>query len=368
MSFPRNVNQKIIIQRNFFNIPFPTMQANYPIPMGSIFSLGLQNQNNSYVVGNQFMPQPFNIQNNWFNDFFRNIFAPFLNGNNSVDVSYMQGNELKNFQSINNPYLNFRQNSNNNKVSVKEATENAINVIKENFEELNLPEDAKKYLANIEFANEPFGTARAENGKIIVNANNNNVNSTDMVKVLIHESLHCVNNSPFSTIEEEFDCEKKAIQATAKLIEQGKIEDFQIYSSSMKNLGAKENEKLLDSKLETWLQSGGYDNRILDKDGNVNIEQYSIQKDDVIKINGKEYGKIGNYFLEGIQSSSICQLFSVNSDNKPTTTGIVVFDETEQSQDDRQRFLSKTDNPQKIEIVRDGKIICTGTIYNSRIF
>ncbi len=251
-----------------------------------------------------------------------------------------------------------------NAVPVQQAAQDAVKIILENFDSSGLPDEVKTYLAKIEFADEPFGAARADiqNGKIIVNTANGSANTTDMVKVLIHESLHCMNKSPFSSVEEEYNCEKQAIQTTAKLIDAGKLEDYKIYNHSMKELGA--NEKLLDSSLEGWLKSGGYNNRILDSKGNVNIEQYEIHSGDVIRINGKEYGKIGEHFLEGMQSSSICQMFSVSSQNKPNTSGIVVFDNTTHTQQEEQRFLQQKNNPQKIEIVRNGVVICTGTVYN----
>lgn len=251
-------------------------------------------------------------------------------------------------------------------VPVQQATQDAVKTIMDNFDSLGLPEEAKNYLANIEYSREPFGAARADiqNGKIIVNTANAEANTTDMVKVLIHESLHCVNKSAFSSREEEFNCEKQAIQITSKLINDGKLDDFQIYNHSMKELGS--NERLLDSSLQGWLDSGGYNNRILDSKGNVNIEQYEIHSGDTILINGKEHGKIGEHFLEGMQSSSICQLFSVSSENRPNTSGIVVFDNTTYTTEQEQRFLQQKNNPQKIEIVRNGEIICTGTIYNYR--
>ena len=274
---------------------------------------------------------------------------------------------MLNFNNIQNTVLN--QPANQNKLPPEQAAKTAMDTIMENFDSLGLPEEAKRYLLNIEFKNENFGTARADtgNGKIIVNTNSAGANPTDMVKILIHESLHCVNKSAFSSVEEEYKCEQHAIQAAAKLIEAGKLEDCQIYNHSMRELGAKGNEALLDSSLRNWLGSGGYDNRILDSEGNVNIEQYQIRNGDIIKINGKECGTIGEYFLEGIQSSSICQFFSVNSENRADCKGTVIFDNTTQTPEERRNFLRNTNNPQKIEIIRDGRVVCTGTIYNSSL-
>ena len=323
-------------------------------------------------VNNNFMPYG-NIgqdgfSNNWVGMLAAGIagFNPFVQQPQTYDFN-VNNPYMLNFNNIQNTVLN--QPANQNKLPPEQAAKTAMDTIMENFDSLGLPEEAKRYLLNIEFKNENFGTARADtgNGKIIVNTNSAGANPTDMVKILIHESLHCVNKSAFSSVEEEYKCEQHAIQAAAKLIEAGKLEDCQIYNHSMRELGAKGNEALLDSSLRNWLGSGGYDNRILDSEGNVDIEQYQIRNGDIIKINGKECGTIGEYFLEGIQSSSICQFFSVNSENRADCKGTVIFDNTTQTPEERRNFLRNTNNPQKIEIIRDGRVVCTGTIYNSSL-
>lgn len=266
---------------------------------------------------------------------------------------------------LQNPGSKYNHRPAQNSIPLKQAVQEAVKTINENFETLGLPEEAKTYLSNIEYADEPFGTARADisNGKIIVNTANTSANPADMAKVLIHESLHCVNKSPFSSREEEFNCEKQAIQSVAKLIKSGALEDCQIYNHSMSALGS--DEAVLDKALTGWLDAGGYDNRIIDSAGNVNIEQYEIHSNDIIRIDGKDYGRIGEHFLEGIQSSSICQMFSVDN-NQANTKGIVVFDNTTQKPDEIQRFLPQKNNPHKIEIIRNGEVVCTGTVYNMR--
>lgn len=322
-----------------------------------------------------FMPVP-QVQSGFWGSGFGMFLAQMFNlqtsqpAVNALAMYNTSGINPAAIQSMQNPFLTQNNPQTSKTVPVHQAAQNAVDIITQNFDSLGLPEEAKSYLANIEFKNEPFGTARADiaNGKIIVNTNNNSVNPTDMVKLLIHESLHCVNKSPFSSLEEEFNCEKTAIQATAQLIEAGQLEDFEIYNHSMKELGAPENENMLDTSLKSWLNAGGYDNRILDREGNVNIEQYEIHSGDVIRINGRECGTIGEYFLEGMQSSNICQLFTIDDRNNPNTKGTVVFDNTTQTAEEQQRFLQNTNNPQKIEIVRNGEVICTGTVYNSMDF
>lgn len=377
MTLFSNVNSPYNSQYNINPLFKPFGNQNNYYNNNLIFSFSKEN---SFTLNNTngFMPTSQEFFMPPQNDFWGSDFGQFLwgllNGHPvqpdfNKNIYCTMGLNLNNIQNQRNPYLT--QNNfvmNNNTMPARQAADKAVNIIMENFDSLGLPEEVKNYLSNIEFKNEQFGSARAdvEKGKIIVNTNNSNVNPTDMVKLLIHESLHCVNKSPFSSKEEEFNCEKQAIQTTAQLIKSGKLDDFMIYNQSMKELGASENEALLDSSLNSWLDSDGYDNRILDSKGNVNIEQYEIHNGDVIKINGKECGKIGEYFLEGMQSSNICQFFTVNEDNKPSTAGVVVFDNTSQTFEEKQRFLQNKNNPQKIEIIRNGQIICTGIIYNSK--
>ncbi len=361
-TFGQNSSGNFLVRQNF-----------KPGGFGNIFQYKNFSMQTPYMqANNNFMPQENYEQGGFSNNRFNMLMAGILRLNPFVQQPQTYDFNVNNpfmlsFNNMQNPVLN--RPANQNTLPPEQAAKTAVNTILENFDSLGLPQEAKNYLSNIEFKNENFGTARAdtENGKIIVNTNSAGTNPTDMVKVLIHESLHCVNKSPFSSVEEEYNCEQQAIQATAKLIEAGKLEDCQIYNSSMRELGAKGNEALLESSLKNWLDSGGYDNRILDSEGNVNIEQYQIRSGDTIKINGKECGTIGEYFIEGIQSSSICQFFSINSENRADCKGSVIFDNTTQTPDERRNFLRSTNNPQKIEIIRDGKVVCTGTIYNSNL-
>ncbi|MEI8377555.1 MAG: hypothetical protein WCF95_03365 [bacterium] len=262
---------------------------------------------------------------------------------------------------------------------LKEAKKNIL----DNAEILNLKKEELDYIMNASYESENFGTARYDyqKDKIIVNANTNTdgngqASTEDMIKTLIHEATHASKKSPFATKEEERECESRAIKETAKLVQSGKINSFDIYNADIVALA--NNDKVLNERLDEWL-TGGYKNRVeslntakttiylddkemsnQDLDNSPKVE---IKKGDKILVNGKEY-PIGDFFVEGINRTNVCQLFNIQNNN-PATAGIIVFDGSTQGEYGKQKLEEKTKGhtEQVFQLIRNDQVISTGKFY-----
>lgn len=199
----------------------------------------------------------------------------------------------------------------------------------------------------IEFVNEGKngGAARydSKSGKIIVNSNTlNNTNIDDLIKVLVHESMHAAQKTNFNTQEEELLCESTAIRTRASLISQGKCQDELIYGKTYTELNQMSDEELLEHLKNNFIGDqtpghfgvGPYSNRIIDKSGAITIhdasgKQISLEPGSKIKIGEKEYILGQDVFLEGIGpfAGTTCQIFKIDGNGSPTTLGIISFDD-----------------------------------------
>jgi uncharacterized protein with ATP-grasp and redox domains len=124
------------------------------------------------------------------------------------------------------------------------------------------------------------------------------MSTAEMMKVLIHESLHCAFSKeqfPFNNQKEEMYCERQAIQMTSEILSspQCKIEDSpSVYGMNYADF-SKMNEEELTEFLQSEFINKGYEHRPRDLDGNVNIMGHELQKGDKVCINGQNVGEIG---------------------------------------------------------------------------
>lgn len=186
------------------------------------------------------------------------------------------------------------------------------------------------------------GAARydSENGIIIVNTKNK-TNNDDLVKLLVHESMHAAQNSRFNTQDEELLCEMTAIKTRAELIKAGQSADGEIYGKKYSELGAMSDTELREHLMKNFIGDqteghfgvGPYSNRIINSSGAVTIHDASGKKvplaaGDKINIAGKDYTLGKDIFIEGIGAfaGSTCQVFQINAEGKPQTIGILSFD------------------------------------------
>lgn len=186
-----------------------------------------------------------------------------------------------------------------------------------------------KYIQNIQYENNPYGTARAGNiaeydsnssidrsklNAIWVNTNPSQINpnqtQTETIKLLIHEALHCAYSQQKSpnmpdTQLEEMSCEKQAIQTTAKIIEASnkKLENIMLYGKPLLELST---SKDIDIVLQNEFINKGYESRPKDLSGEVTVANHNIKNGAVVSINGQEVGKIGDgCFIDGISNNNI---------------------------------------------------------------
>lgn len=275
-----------------------------------------------------------------------------------------------------------------------------------------------KYIANIKYEDDPLhdtmhGGNKNDDYAITVNTKlQGSDNLANMVTMLIHEANHCdeayLKDNPneseigdtrhrdasgnpitapaINTKQEEKACETLGVMTCAVLIDKGVIPD--------KSYGRYNNHQfteyltnpdLLNKDIEEWCNKG-YTNYIEDFDGNVTFEhmkmddvdvsgvpdtKIQIQKGDIVKVNGKEY-TIGNgIFMESSDSAPIiqfCDYKNLDKKNAPTglVGGLIIFDGLEPTQSEKEKVgranIQATD--ETVQIIRNGKVVYTGKVYN----
>lgn len=185
------------------------------------------------------------------------------------------------------------------------------------------------------------GAARydSESGTIIVNTKTK-TNNDDLIKLLVHESMHAAQNTSFNTQDEELLCEMTAIKTRAELIKSGQSADGEIYGKKYSELGAMSDKELREHLMKNFIGDqteghfgvGPYSNRIINSSGAVTIHDASGKKVPLaaganINIAGTDYTLGKDIFIEGIGAfaGSTCQVFQF-IEGKPQTIGIISFD------------------------------------------
>ncbi len=251
-------------------------------------------------------------------------------------------------------------------------------------------DDVLKIINNEEcfqFENNPYGAARAdaESGQILINLDGCYSTNSDaeLMKLIIHEALHCVYKTPIDTQNEEYCCESQALKITAEIVNQEKNNPettFTSFGEYGHNIEDFSNFDIRDKAVLNWLNNG-YANRPFSTEGDISIlkdnsfdsktgtytnlkDTIDIQGGDEIFVDGKKLTTIGEHYLEsanltGNGNSNICQLCVPNK----SMLGFIVFDGTVDHTNGKEK-LPQTE-PKKVEIRRGNEIICTGNIYLS---
>lgn len=254
-------------------------------------------------------------------------------------------------------------------------------------------EDLLKILDNINFENNNYGAARADKStsQILINLNGTYSSNSDaeIMKIILHEALHCLyQDTKMNTWEEESCCESQALALTAEIVQAEKsnpnttFTSFSAYGQNIENFA--NNTDLLNGVINNWLETG-YANRPKNEQGDITIlkdssltspqvlstgsreylnsnNRIEIQNGDEIYIDGKLETNIGEAILESARltnngNSNKCQLYIPSENNR--MLGIVAFDGcVDHTEAPAPNVVAKT-----IEIKRNGEIVCTGKIY-----
>lgn len=251
-----------------------------------------------------------------------------------------------------------------------------------------------EYIHNVKFENNPYGAARAEGNSIIINSTCYDTdNLANMVTLLMHEANHCDYNQlhangeaqvRIDTKEEEANCERLGLLTSALLIKNGEITGCDNYGrypqiprgSETPVTEYLDKPELLEQHLNKWLDIS-YRNMSDDLSGNITI-QHSMQVNDntKIEINSGDIIKIGSneftigqngIFLEGIQRTPIMQF--VNATTNPPSNliqGNIIFDDIVPTINEKQQVNKSNITPtgETVEVIRGGKVVYTGKVYN----
>ena len=236
--------------------------------------------------------------------------------------------------------------------------------------------------------------AHAESGQIEMNLNQIYYSESDaeIMKIIIHEALHCAYNTRTgNTREEERLCESQAIQITAELVENEKSKPntkFTNFSMYGRNIEEFNDKNKLDSTIEMWINAG-YSNRTENIGGDIVIikntdlimpqkimsgnkdylqpeNRIEIKQGDEIYIDNQKITTVGEAKFESALltsnrgNSNICRLDIPGQRN----IGTVVFDNTIDNTGAKNN-LPKNIEPKTIKIMRNGIEVCTGKIYLS---
>lgn len=244
--------------------------------------------------------------------------------------------------------------------------------IRENMQLLGLTEDEVCFIEAAIVENDNYGAGKVEDGVLVMNDNQLVSSKAELIKILIHEATHYSKSSILNTWEEEYECEKRAVLATAKLVNKDKkddLEDFSVWGSAS-CLAMANDKEYCDSVLQNWLQTA-YPNRpesLSEAKTSVNINKntsITFQKGDVVLIDGKEY-PIGDYFLEGINATNLIQLV-IPRDGRLENAGVMIFDNSDTSGtvEKIKGKIVQERVPKKFVILREGKVIkdASGIIY-----
>lgn len=254
-------------------------------------------------------------------------------------------------------------------------------------------EDLLKILDNINFENNNYGAARADKStsQILINLNGTYSSNSDaeIMKIILHEALHCLyQDTKMNTWEEERCCESQALALTAEIVQAEKTNPsttFTSYSAYGQNIeNFTNNTDLLNGVINNWLETG-YANRPKNAQGDITIlkdssltspqvlstgsreylnpnNRIEIQSGDEIYIDGKLETNIGEAILESAKltnngNSNKFQLYIPSENNR--MLGIVAFDGCV----DHTEAPSPNITARTIEITRNGEVVCTGKIY-----
>ena len=276
---------------------------------------------------------------------------------------------------------------------------NGTKVTGEQLLEIINKKDENGKFSGIDFENNAYGSARADlqNGRILMNLNNQPYNSNsdaEIMKIIIHEALHCVYNTKTgNTWDEERCCESQALKLTAEIVEAEKnnpnstFTTFQTYEHNIEDFA--NNDQLLNDTIQKWLETG-YTNRTQDINGNITIiKDTSLTTQDVLKTGSQEYLNPNNrieiksgdeVWIDGKKVTTIGEaklesaLLTQNKGNSNKCTlykpqqpaiGVIVFDNTVDETVDEKGNPIKLPNttPKDVEIRgADGRIV-KGKIY-----
>lgn len=123
----------------------------------------------------------------------------------------------------------------------------------------------------LDIINNKIGYEHYENGagrfdpdskKVLLNLDANYTSNSDaeLMKLIIHEALHCAFSTPCDTQEEEKYCESQAIKITAEIVDSEKTNEnttftsYQAYGHNIDDFN--NNQSLLDNKINEWINTG----------------------------------------------------------------------------------------------------------------
>ena len=254
-------------------------------------------------------------------------------------------------------------------------------------------EELLDVLDNISFESNEYGAARADKStsQILINLNGTYGSNSDaeIMKIILHEALHCLyQDTKMNTWEEERCCESQALALTAEIVQAEKsnsnttFTSFSAYGQNIENFAG--NPQMLDAVINNWLETG-YANRPKNEQGDISIlkdssltspqvlstgsreylnsnNRIEIQCGDEIYIDGKLEASIGVAILESARltnngNSNKCQLYIPSENNR--MLGIVAFDGCV----DTTETPTPNTTARTIEIKRNGEVVCTGKIY-----
>ena len=175
---------------------------------------------------------------------------------------------------------------------------------------------------NMTFAPANYGAAQAHKDKGSIEVNTTpgdgehitlssmyyNTSKEEAMKILLHEALHCAYPQNIAVQEEEMFVESNAIKLMAQIIENsnGAIKDIKIlqYGETISEL-AKDDSHLEDVLQEKFINHG-YEHRIKNAKGDVNIEGYEIKGGNTVYINGEKIGCVGDdLYLDELYANDI---------------------------------------------------------------
>ena len=254
-------------------------------------------------------------------------------------------------------------------------------------------ENLLKVLENINFESNVYDKARVDKStsQILINLNAayNSNSDAEIMKIVLHEALHCLyQDTKMNTWEEESCCESQALALTAEIVQAEKsnpdttFTSYIMYGQNIENFA--NNPQMLDAVINNWLETA-YNNRPKNAQGDITIlkdssltspqvlstgsreylnpnNRIEIQNGDEIYIDGKLETNIGEAVLESARltnngNSNKCQLYIPSENNR--MLGIVAFDGcVDHTEAPTPNITART-----IEIKRNGEVVCTGKIY-----
>ncbi|MCM1338498.1 MAG: LysM peptidoglycan-binding domain-containing protein [Muribaculaceae bacterium] len=132
--------------------------------------------------------------------------------------------------------------------------------------ELGLTDEEVTYIQNAVCESIPYGAARCDKDSKAIKFNYNGWQSFDsgnFAKVMIHEITHMSINKN-NSVEQERQCETRALKCALQLLEKGAIEDFSLpnKNGAPVKLSELKDEAKLTAFVEQWLTDSDYRNRL----------------------------------------------------------------------------------------------------------